>query len=353
MPSPGEDIQCWSTVAATNGTADPLIDWHEGQARASVNNSARSMLAAHAKNRNLLNGSIVTTGSANAQQFLSGVGYTTIPTNLVVRLKIGSGLTNTATATLNMDGLGDTLIKTADGLDLKGGELVGDGYADLLYNGTNWIFLYGREFFFDLMTGGGGIIVGTQIFTTPGTSTYTPTVGTECCMIECVGGGGGGGVANGAANMTFAGGGGGSGGYSRTMTTAATIGISQVVTVGSGGAGGGQGGPGGSNGDPGGTTSVGSLCVANGGGGGVWGSISSIGYGGAGGGVGTGDIKFPGNAGGAGMYTGNNVYKGGITGNGAGSYFGGGTPTTAVSGAAPGISAAARYRRRRIGLDSG
>lgn len=87
MPSPGEDYQSWSKVAANNGNIDPLIDWHEGQTRASVNNSARSDMAAHAKNRDLLNGSIVTTGAANAQQFLSGLTYTTIPTNLIVRLK--------------------------------------------------------------------------------------------------------------------------------------------------------------------------------------------------------------------------------------------------------------------------
>src|SRR6185369_13411557 len=137
MPSPGEDLQSWSTTAASNGTADPLIDWHEGQARASVNNSARSMLAAHAKNRNLLNGSIVTTGAANAQQFLSGLTYTTVPTNLVVRLKIGSGLTNTSSVTLNMDGLGDVLVKTASGDTLLGNEFPADNYVDLVYSGTN------------------------------------------------------------------------------------------------------------------------------------------------------------------------------------------------------------------------
>src|SRR5262245_14669003 len=115
MPSPGEDYQAWSVTAGANGTADPLIDWHEGQARASVNNSARGMMAAHAKNRNLLNGSIVTTGTANAQAFVSGLTYTSIPTGLTVRLKIGSGLTNTGSTTLNMDGLGGTLIITADG----------------------------------------------------------------------------------------------------------------------------------------------------------------------------------------------------------------------------------------------
>src|SRR5262245_38228734 len=122
MPSPGEDIQSWSVTAANNGTADPSINWAEGQTRASVNNSARSQMAAHAKSRNLNNGSIVTTGSANAQAFLSGLTYTTIPTGLRATLKVGAGLTNTASTTLNMDGLGGVLVKTADGNNLLGGE---------------------------------------------------------------------------------------------------------------------------------------------------------------------------------------------------------------------------------------
>src|SRR5580765_1316814 len=101
---PGEDIQSWSTTAATNATADTGINWAEGQPRASVNNSARSMMAAHAKDRNLRNGSITTGGSANAQTFASGIPYTTAPTGMVVRLKLG--FTNTGAVTLNMDSIG-------------------------------------------------------------------------------------------------------------------------------------------------------------------------------------------------------------------------------------------------------
>ena len=328
MPSPGEDIQAWSVTAGNNGTSDPLINWAEGQARASVNNSSRSEMAAHAKNRNLINGSIVTTGTANAQQFLSGLTYTTIPTNLVVQLKIGSGLTNTASTTLNMDGLGDTIIKTADGLDIKGGELVGDGYASLLYNGTNWIFLYGREFFWNAINGGGGIIVGKQIFTASGT--YTPTPGMACCIIECVGGGGGGGAAStSAGNEYMTGGGGGGGAYARKLAQAADIGATQAVTVGTGGTGSGGGG-----GGAGGTSSLGTLCVAPGGGGGGDGFNGNISFGGSGGTGGTGDVVSAGGAGGPGFYNfglTTNVY--GRAGSGGSSVLGGGG-----HGLAPGLN---------------
>src|SRR6187401_2740551 len=139
MPSPGEDVQAWSKTAATNATSDPLINWAEGQPRASVNNSARSMLAAHAKDRDLKNGSITTGGTANAQTFTSGVAYTTVPTGLTVRLKVG--VTNTGATTLNMDGIGAVAIKDQAGLDIGANALLLGRYVDLLYNGTNWILL--------------------------------------------------------------------------------------------------------------------------------------------------------------------------------------------------------------------
>ena len=136
---PGENIQDWSTTSANNGNSDSSINWAEGQSRASVNNSARSMMAAHAKQRNLLNGSIVTGGSANAQTFFSGLNYTTIPTGLRALLKIGPGLTNTGAATLEMDGLGAVAIIDNLGGPLGGGELI--GYQQFRWDGTNWVLM--------------------------------------------------------------------------------------------------------------------------------------------------------------------------------------------------------------------
>src|SRR5262245_27117309 len=336
MPSPGEDYQSWSVTATSNGNADPLINWQEHQTRASVNNSSRSQMAAHAKNRNLLNGSIVTTGAANAQIFLSGVNYTTIPTGLIVKLKIGTGLTNTSSTTLNMDGIGAVLVKTANGDNLLGGEFVASGYVDLIYDGTNWLFLYGREFMFDRITSGGGIILATQTFASAGTFTYTPTPGMECCIIECIGGGGGGGNANAAAGHYMSGGGGGSGGYSRKTASAVDIGASKIVTVGAGGFGG-TGSPLGT-GTNGGASSLGSLCIANGG---IGGSAAQIGLaipiGGASSAACAGDSAAAGAPGSAGFYSEEplHIYAG--SGPGGSSVFGGagvgiGTNSTAVAG---------------------
>src|SRR6266487_1167399 len=136
---PGENIQDWSTTALNNGTADSGINFAEGQTRVSLNNSARGMMAAIAKDRNLKNGSITTGGTASALTFTSGVGYTSVPTGLCIRLK--NGITNIGSTSLNMDGIGAVTIKDFFGADLVSGSMVVNTYSDLLYNGTNWILI--------------------------------------------------------------------------------------------------------------------------------------------------------------------------------------------------------------------
>ena len=125
--------------------------------------------------------------------------------------------------------------------------------------------------------------VQTQAFFSSGT--YTPTVDMKYAVIEVVGAGGGG------------------GGYARGLFPAATIGASQVATVGIGGAGGtGAGLVVGSNG---GATSLGSLASATGGRGGNAGalplttlSFGGFALGGAGGaGSGSGGISIAGSPG--------------------------------------------------------
>src|SRR6266487_231309 len=120
-------------------------------------------------------------------------------------------------------------------------------------------------------------------------STYTPTAGMKFCIVEAIGGGGGGGGgASSAGTNGVMGGGGGSGAYSQRRLTAADIGASQSVTIGTAGTGGAGGG---NNGVAGGDTSVGSLVVAKGGTGGK-GTTASGCPGGAGGASsgGAGDI---------------------------------------------------------------
>jgi hypothetical protein len=172
-----------------------------------------------------------------------------------------------------------------------------------------------------------------QPFTSSGT--YTPSTGMLFCIIECWGGGGGGGGASGAVSQFYIGAGGGTGGYSRLVATAAMIGASKTVTVGAAGNG---GAPGTNNGSAGGDTSVGAICIAKGGSGGLFSSVAQVGTGGLGGVAGTGDIAAPGAPGQGGFYNGTNANIIHTSGAGGNTVFGGGgvgqnAASTAVTGA--------------------
>ena len=54
----------WSRTAANNATADGSINWAEGQAPSTVNDSARAMMAAASKYRDDVAGAIATAGTA-------------------------------------------------------------------------------------------------------------------------------------------------------------------------------------------------------------------------------------------------------------------------------------------------
>jgi hypothetical protein len=158
-----------------------------------------------------------------------------------------------------------------------------------------------------------------------GTYTYTPTSGMLHAVMECVGNGGGAGGAAGSLSTTFAGGGGGSGSYSRKTVTAAQVGATATIVIGAIGNGGATGGNNGSSGGNITITSAASVLLlqANGGSGGLFGSVAQSGQGGAGGATGTGDIIGQGNPGMPGIYSGSSSVLL-PSGNGASSAWGGG-----------------------------
>lgn len=266
---PGENIADWSKTAASNGTADSLINWAEGQARASVNNSARGMMAAHAKNRDLQNGTYVTGGTANVQTFTSGIGYTAMPTALRVLLKIGPLLTNTGSVTLNMDGIGPFTVYDQFSQPLTVGMLHENSYTEFLWQGTSWI----------MVNAPAAALSNIRKITASGT--YPTTTANVVVLVYCKGGGGGG---AGATTAGPRGGSGAEGAESWLLTTAVAL-SAQTVTIGAGGLNG-------IDGATGGTTSVGTLVTAPGGGGGTRGNFG--GAGGIGGAGGTNTFGMPG-----------------------------------------------------------
>jgi hypothetical protein len=157
-----------------------------------------------------------------------------------------------------------------------------------IYDGANWVSIGSLDPITHTFTGVGAgvnyIPIGTSM-------TYTPSVGIRYIIVEVMGGGGGGGGTTGAGSGYSVSGGGGAGAYSKTALDAATVGSSQVVTIGTGGTGGASGG---ANGNAGSVTSFGTLCSALGGSGGFGapnttnnGTVTALGGNGGAGGIGT------------------------------------------------------------------
>ncbi len=161
------------------------------------------------------------------------------------------------------------------------------------------------------------VTVKRQVFAASGT--YTPSAGMLYCDAEVLGGGGAGGAGSGGNNQAS---GGGAGGYAKKVISAATIGASQTITIGAGGAAiaGGAG-----TGTTGGTSSMGAIVSANGGTGGSNGSTQPGGLGGTASG---GDINMQGYQGSWSFNSGS-----GISGAGANSQYGSGGQAQLVAGA--------------------
>jgi hypothetical protein len=137
---------------------------------------------------------------------------------------------------------------------------------------------------------GGFTTINRRVFTTPGTSTYIPTVGMVQCIVECCGGGGAGGGAKSLNGGSFGGTGtgGGAAGYCSKLFTAAMIGASQPVIVGVGGT-----GVAGANGNPG-TNTTFLTMTANGGLGGIYSLVRPYSAGIPGSSASGGDYNFSG-----------------------------------------------------------
>lgn len=339
-------LEKWSTTPGNNVNSNTGINWDEGQTPSSVNDSARDTLAALRDWYDAAEWPILgRNGSANAYSisFVSATVFkfagtdrrTLVPVGRRVKAGVGAGaIYGTCTdvtlsasdtqATVSWDSgsldsslsyiaLGslsplnsshpvqrDSYPHFADATDptrrarLDCGSISASTIRVLTINDN------------DCTLGKGPTI---QVFAASGT--YTPTAGMRLCKVTVIGGGGG---AGGAKDSGGATGGGGAGGCSVKYVSAATVGASQAVTVGTGGAGG--SGATGANGSAGNNSSFGAICSATGGAlstGSTGGTITNGGLGGIGS---SGDLNFAGGAGNTG-----NAVQGG---NGGNSFMGAG-----------------------------
>jgi hypothetical protein len=129
----------WSATAANNDDIDSTINWAEGQAPSTVNDSARAMMAAIAKLYADIGGNILTAGSSTAFTVTSNQGFTTLQDGIFVtaRIHVASG----AAPTLNVDSLGAKQIRSVLGTNIPTGALALGGVHKFTYDSTDdaWI----------------------------------------------------------------------------------------------------------------------------------------------------------------------------------------------------------------------
>jgi microcystin-dependent protein len=134
----------WSPTAAANATADPSINWSEGQAPSSVNDSARAMMAAIATARQDTQAVIGAGGTASALTYTSGQGFSSLALMDSQLITFVAPLTNAAGATLNVDSLGAIPICVdSAGTPIPAGVLVGGTpYMVTYYNSISQFRLW-------------------------------------------------------------------------------------------------------------------------------------------------------------------------------------------------------------------
>lgn len=95
----------WSATAASNSNADSTINWAEGQAPSSVNDSARAMMAALAKFFADSAGSLTTGGTSTAYTLTTNGVFDSLAHMAGFGLRVRFNAANGAAPTLAVDGL--------------------------------------------------------------------------------------------------------------------------------------------------------------------------------------------------------------------------------------------------------
>jgi microcystin-dependent protein len=136
----------WSQTASADASADSTINWAEGQAPSSVNDSARAMMAATAKYRDDIAGAILTSGTSTAYTVSSFQVFDTLAHLNGQVIAFTPHTTNGATVTLNVDSLGAKSLRASPGVELLAGTIIQGTPYLANYNNTDGAF-YLQGFF--------------------------------------------------------------------------------------------------------------------------------------------------------------------------------------------------------------
>jgi microcystin-dependent protein len=131
----------WSQTASADATADSTINWSEGQAPSSINDSARAMMAATAKFRDDIAGAILTGGTSTSYTVTSYQQFDSLARLSGQVIAFTPHVTSTGSqCLLNVDGLGTKTVRLGTGIDVPAGTLIQGTPYEAVYNNLDGVF---------------------------------------------------------------------------------------------------------------------------------------------------------------------------------------------------------------------
>lgn len=135
-------VASWSKTAASNANSDSAVNFAEGQAPSSVNDSARGLMASVAKWRDDISGTITTGGSSTAFTVTSNQSFGSLAAMTGSLINFIPHTTSGAAPTLAVDGLTAKAINASTGVAVATGALVaGTPYLVTYINATTEFIL--------------------------------------------------------------------------------------------------------------------------------------------------------------------------------------------------------------------
>lgn len=128
----------WSKTATANASADSTVNYQEGQAPSSLNDSARNAMASVAKYRDDISGMLVTTGTSAAYIIASNQAFDTLANFHGQMIAFTPHITNAdGGVTMTVDGFANLPLRSAPNVELPAGVLVAGTPYVALYNNTD------------------------------------------------------------------------------------------------------------------------------------------------------------------------------------------------------------------------
>lgn len=157
-------LSIWSKTAASNASADSAVNWAEGQAPSSVNDSARGMMASVAKWRDDNNGTLTTGGTSTAYTLTSNQVFASLTAMDGATFTFVPNATSGAAPTLAIDGLAAKNINIATTVNVPTGYFIaGTPYRVTYFNSTTEFIVQSATTVLPSLTVTGAATVGTTL----------------------------------------------------------------------------------------------------------------------------------------------------------------------------------------------